>query len=138
MSDYDALFASVRPMADTLHALNQQAVREYRPAVEAIIRSQSRDARYIEHTLDGLLDFCGYDPALQLYRRLCRHYFDVDPRATADYVNAYREIWDSEVAQEIADNGERKKPAGAIRSQDGQRTGARAITRPPQQKRSKP
>jgi hypothetical protein len=137
MSDYDAFFASVHGLAVTLHSLNQRAVREYGPVVEAIIRSRSRDAGHIEHTLDGLLDFCGHEPALRLYRRLCRHYFDIDPRATADYVNAYREIWDFEARQEIRDTAGRKKPTGARGSRDGQRTRVCAITRP-SQKGSKP
>jgi hypothetical protein len=43
-----------------------------------------------------LLDFCFFDPALQLYRRLCRHYFAIDPAATGFYIDAYREMWDPE------------------------------------------
>jgi hypothetical protein len=31
----------------------------------------------------------------QLYRRLCRHYFAIDPAATAFYIHTYREMWDS-------------------------------------------
>ena len=96
MSDYDAMFESVRGLAESLQSLSRQAVAQYDPIVGAIIHTRSRDVRHIEHTLDGLLDFCGYDPALQLYRRLCRHYFDIDPVATADYIHAYRELWDSE------------------------------------------
>ena len=96
MSDYDAMFESVRGLAESLRSLSQQAVVQYAPIVEAIIHTRNRDVRHIEHTLDGLLDFCGYDSALQLYRRLCRHYFDINPVATADYINAYRELWDSE------------------------------------------
>jgi hypothetical protein len=95
MSDYDAMFESVRGMAERLHFLSQKAVVQYAPIVEAIIHTHSRHVRHIEHTLDGLLDFCGYDPALKLYRRLCRHYFDIDPVATAGYIHAYRELWDS-------------------------------------------
>jgi hypothetical protein len=34
--------------------------------------------------------------ALLLYRKLCRHYYAIDPSATAEYVQAYREMWDSE------------------------------------------
>ena len=83
-------------LVESLNSLNQQAVREYAPVVDSIIRTRSRDVRYIERTLDGLLGFCGYDPALQLYRRLCRYYYDIDPAATVGYVNAYREMWDSE------------------------------------------
>jgi len=101
MSDYDAMFESVRGLAESLRSLSQQAVVQYAPIVEAIIHTRNRDVRHIEHTLDGLLDFCGYDSALQLYRRLCRHYFDIDPVATADYINAYRELWDSKPETEM-------------------------------------
>lgn len=95
MSDYDAMFASVSGLAESLQSLNQQAVREYTPIVEGILHSGSRDIHHVEHTLDGLLDFCGYEPALLLYKKLCRHYWTIDAAATADYVNAYREMWDS-------------------------------------------
>ena len=95
MSD-DTLFQSIRGLAEGVQSLNQQAVREYTPIVEDILRSRSRDARQIEHTLDGLLDFCGYGPALVLYRKLCRHYWEIDPAAAASYVKAYREMWESE------------------------------------------
>ncbi len=33
--------------------------------------------------------------AVLLYRRLCRHYCEIDPVATVSYVNTYRELWDS-------------------------------------------
>ncbi|MDD2854989.1 MAG: hypothetical protein PHU01_05610 [Desulfuromonadaceae bacterium] len=70
---------------------------QYTPVVETIIATCSRDIRQIEQTLDGLLDFCCHEQALLLYRRLCRYYFDIDPAATVRYVNAYRELWDSEL-----------------------------------------
>jgi hypothetical protein len=95
MSDYAAMFAPVSGLAESLQSLNQQAVREYTPIVVGILNSGSRDIHHIEHTLDGLLDFCGYEPALLLYKKLCRHYWTIDPAATADYVNLYREMWDS-------------------------------------------
>ena len=83
MSDYDSLYESIKGLVENLQSLNQQGVRQYTPIVEEILRSESRDIRRIEHTLDGLLDFCGYEPALVLYKKLCRHYFDIDPAATA-------------------------------------------------------
>lgn len=93
---YDSLFDSVRGIVESLQTLNQDAFCAYTPVVEAILRSRSRDTRRIEHTLDRLLDFCGYEPVLDLYKKLCRHYWDIDPAATASYVHAYREMWDSE------------------------------------------
>jgi hypothetical protein len=90
------LFESIRGLAEQLQALNQQAVLAYTPIVEDILHSRSRDTNHIEHTLDGLLSFCCYDPALQLYKKLCRHYFFINPVATAEYINAYREMWDTD------------------------------------------
>jgi hypothetical protein len=58
------------------------------------LREQSRDSRRIERCLDGMLDFCFDDEMLVLFKKLCRHYFDVDPEATVSYVQAYREMWD--------------------------------------------
>jgi len=96
MSDYDSMFEAIRGLASGLHAINQRAVREYTPVVEAILRSPIPDTHHIEHTLDGLLDFCCYEPALCLYKKLCRHYYYINPTATVQYVEAYRELWDSD------------------------------------------
>ena len=96
MSDYANMFESIRGLASSLHAINQKAVREYSPIVEAILRSPIPDTHHIEHTLDGLLDFCCYEPALHLYKKLCRYYFHINPTATLQYVEAYRELWDSD------------------------------------------
>lgn len=90
------LFQSISGIAQRLQSINQQAMMEYTPVVESILSSRCRDARHIEHTLDGLLDFCGHKPALVLYKKLCRFYWDINPAATADYINAYREMWDSD------------------------------------------
>jgi hypothetical protein len=96
MSDYANMFESIRGLASGLHAINQRAVREYTPVVEAILRSPIPDTNHIERTLDGLLDFCCYEPALHLYKKLCRYYFDINPAATVQYIEAYRELWDSD------------------------------------------
>lgn len=96
MNDYPELLKSVNALARELQGLQAAAVAQYTPVVETLIATGSRDARQIERTLDGLLDFCGHGSALDLYRRLCRHYFDIDPVATASYINAYREWWDSD------------------------------------------
>jgi len=87
---------TIGDLAESVLSLARRAVTEYEPVVDAIVRAGSRDVRHIEHTLDGLLDFC-FDPeALLLYKKLCRHYYGIDPLATADYIYAYREQWDSE------------------------------------------
>ena len=94
MSDDD--MQAIRTLAGNMRDLQRQAAQAYLPIVDDIVRTRSRDTQHIEHTLDGLLDFCGHEPVLQLYKKLCRHYWDIDPATTADYVNAYREYWDSD------------------------------------------
>jgi hypothetical protein len=96
MNDFDDLARSIKAIAEGFESLNRQAVLEYTPVVGGILRSRSRDIQHIEHTLDGLLDFCSDPEILLLYRKLCRHYYFIDPAAAVDYVQTYRERWDSE------------------------------------------
>lgn len=92
----ESLPRTITSLIDAASALARRAVAEYAPVVESILNDRSRDVRRIERTLDGLLDFC-FDPkALLLYKKLCRHYSDIDPAATASYIQAYREMWDSD------------------------------------------
>lgn len=90
---YETLRAAIAGQIGDLHL---RALAAYSPVVELIFASGSRDARHIEETLDGLLDFADHDSVLPLYRQLCRHYFDIDPTAAAHYVRAYRDMYDSE------------------------------------------
>ena len=93
---------AILDLVDSMRELEKRAALQYRPVVDDIVRSNSRDPQHIEHTLGGLLDFCGYEPVVLLYRQLCRHYWQVDPAATAFYINAYRERWDSDEQGDMA------------------------------------
>jgi hypothetical protein len=81
-------------LVKSLKGLSQQAYSEYSPLVDDIIQNAPRDVRQIEHLLDGILGFCYDDKMLVLYKRLCRHYYSIDPIATREYVYLYREMWD--------------------------------------------
>ena len=90
----DDLVKSIGELAKARNQLAHQAEQQYVQEVEDILRTQCRDPQRIEHTLDGMLDFC-FDPGmLYLFKKLCRYYFKIDQEATASYVNAYREMWD--------------------------------------------
>ena len=95
MNTYDVTSKAIISLARSVRDLQQRAARRYNP-VDGILRSRSRDIQHIEHTLDRLLDFCGHEPVLEMYKQLCRHYWSIDPAATAYYINAYREYWDSD------------------------------------------
>ena len=83
----------------SLRDLQQRAAQQYKPVVDGILLTRSCDIRHIEHTLDRLLDFCGHEPVLEMYKKLCRHYWDIDSAATAYYINVYREYWDSDAKE---------------------------------------
>ena len=95
MSDFNTMRVSISAIAGRMQELQLQAAQQYKPVVDALVRTHSRDVKQIEHTLDGMLDFCGNESVLQMYKQLCRHYWNINPAATAEYVNAYREHWDN-------------------------------------------
>ena len=96
MSDDDDTLQAIDTLVGSMRELQRQAAQQYLPVVDEILRTGSRDTQHIEHTLDRLLDFCGYEAVLRMYKQLCRHYWDIDPAATAYYVSAYREHWDGD------------------------------------------
>jgi hypothetical protein len=91
----DELTALIAP----LQALHQQAVEAQAPTVREILRTGSRDSRLIEHTLDHLLDHACIPEGLALFKSLCRHYWKLNPQATASYIHAYRDMWDSDAPE---------------------------------------
>jgi hypothetical protein len=92
----DDLIKSIGELARARTQLANQAEQQYALEVEALLKAQSRDPGRIEHLLDGILDFCFDSEMLRLYKKLCRYYFKIDPKATASYVYAYRAMWDAE------------------------------------------
>ncbi|GDY15088.1 hypothetical protein LBMAG53_39660 [Planctomycetota bacterium] len=76
--------------------MQAQGVAAYTTVVDDLIASGCKDVDTIARTLDGLLDFAGHHQGLALYRRLCRHLWDIDQQAAATYVQFYREFWDPE------------------------------------------
>lgn len=86
----------IKALAEQIQSLNNWAFIAYQPEVDAVINAQIKDEKFIQHLLDGLLDFAHDAQILLLFKKLCRHYWTINPSATTEYVNLYREMWDSE------------------------------------------
>ena len=84
----------LRQVAGQLTALFRRAIQAANAEADAIIQSGERDTQRIEHQLDHMLGFCCDPDMLVVFKRLCRYYDGIDPVATAEYVQAYREMWD--------------------------------------------
>ena len=93
---YRDLLSDLSAAITPLQTLHQQAVETHALTVREILRSGSRDARLIEHMLDHLLDHACIPQGLAIFKALCRHYWKLNPQATASYISAYREMWDSD------------------------------------------
>lgn len=99
-SDIDDLVQKIGAIFEGTKDIAQQAVKQYSVEVEAIINERSQDEKRIEWCLAYMLDFCFDDKMLLLYKKLCRYYYDINPKATVSYVYAYREMWDEQESQE--------------------------------------
>jgi len=97
---YDDMLRDIKAIAEDLRGIQESGVAQYTPVVDQIIATRSRDSRHIQLTLDYLLDFACHPAELTLYKKLCRYYYTLDPAATADYVNYYREMWGSEETED--------------------------------------
>lgn len=82
-------------LAHSVNQLQHRIASDCAPLVRKMIRNGTRDPRQIEAMLDRLLDCACIPEGLVLLRSLCRHYFPINPSATASYILAYREMWDS-------------------------------------------
>lgn len=87
-------------LAKCIVALQNKTVKQtllvFKPEVEKIINTNSRNTKAIEHTLDALCEVAFDREVLVLFKKLCRYYYNIDPMATAEYIQFYKEMWDSE------------------------------------------
>jgi hypothetical protein len=88
-------------MIERIQAITQETTAQIKPKVLYIIRNNINDNNQIERLLDSLLDCAGMcDEGLYLFKRLCRYYYPINPQATAEYVYAYRDLYDSDNEEE--------------------------------------
>jgi len=85
----------ITQLAKNIQSLAIKAVTTYEREINEIVDSNCREKRRIECILDGVLDFCFDKNMLELYRKLCRYYYVIDQSAAAEYVLAYRDMWES-------------------------------------------
>jgi hypothetical protein len=85
----------IKALAEQIQALNKQAFILYQPEVDALINAKIKDDKTIQRLLERILDFAHDAQILLLFKKMCRYYWTINPAATAEYVNLYREMWDS-------------------------------------------
>ena len=83
----------VNSLIDAMNHIAISAVAAYKPIVEDLC-SRVATADEVEYTLDWMLDFCGYDIFLPLFKQLCRHYINIYPEIINYEIQSYHEYYD--------------------------------------------
>ena len=91
----DDVTDTVKAIASRLRKINEMAYNQYKFIVSDLC-SRIAPENEVEYTLDRMLDFCGDDAVLGLFKDVCRYYFDIYPEMIAYQINSYRETWDTE------------------------------------------
>ena len=81
-------------MCKSIIELNKQRYVIIKDEIEDIMRNNISDNMQIERKLDEMIDillFYETDDSLLTFRKLCKYYFGINPQATVDYINYYRE-----------------------------------------------
>ena len=97
---YEEMVNTLVDLITPLRDLQRQKAVGSAPVVQNLLHRGSSDAKQIEHALDHLLDCACIPEGLALFKTLCRHYWQINPQATAEYVHAYREMWDNDADPE--------------------------------------
>jgi hypothetical protein len=108
-------FAQIRDLAAGVRDLHRQMVEAYTPVVQHLLLTRTRDEKQIEQTLDRLLDCACIPEGLALFKSLCRYYYPLNPVATATYIYAYRDLWDSD---QPMDSDEMRREYGAAKQDE--------------------
>jgi len=85
----------VKSIVDLQKEAVKQTLNYWKPEAENIIISENKDINRIEHTLDALCEVAFDEEVLKVFKSLCRYYYTIDPLATAEHVDIYREMWDN-------------------------------------------
>jgi 5'-deoxynucleotidase YfbR-like HD superfamily hydrolase len=86
---------NIGDLSKQIKALNDEAYRSYKPIAEELCNGQASEAD-VEFVLDRMLDFCGSNEILAMFKKICKCYFELYPEMITFEINAYRERWDTE------------------------------------------
>lgn len=89
-------FQEIKALAESIVSLYRQAFLVYKPIVDDICSRRKVGSKELENVLDGLVSMCMSDEMLQLFKRVCRRFYDQYPEIITDYVLFYKEMYEEE------------------------------------------
>ena len=89
-------FDSIKQLVASHQQLAKQAANALKIEVDTLINEENEDFMQIERLLDYLLDVACIPEGLTEFKKLCRYYFQLNPKTTQEYIHAYQDMWDEE------------------------------------------
>ena len=86
----------IKNIVAQMQGMTERAIYQFTPAAEDIIAGRITGENDIGYQLDFMLDFCDNDKVLDLYKRVLRSLQNKYPKLIANYIQAYKDMWDSE------------------------------------------
>ena len=86
----------IKKIANQIRILHEEAYREYLGPVEILCANPDASENEVGLMLDYLLEFCGNDKVLYLYKKVCRAFYTKYPECIARYIMCYREEYENE------------------------------------------
>ena len=90
---------NITEIVNSIKCLNDMAYINYKPSVDMYISLLENGEDVSENELclflDYMLDFCGDDRMLKLYKKLLRAMLPKFPKAVNDYIKFYKEDYEN-------------------------------------------
>ena len=93
----EELFKDIKNMIEPVHKLVEEAASYVEPTVNAIIKMNNTEKREVDRTFNTLLNYVGMSlKAEELFKRLCNHYYFIDPIMVSEHIAFYLEMYGPE------------------------------------------
>lgn len=81
-------------IVESIKNVNKQALSVYKPLVDEVCSGRIVEEKELENILDGLVSMCISDEMVNLYKRVCKKFYNQYPEIIADYVMFYKEMYE--------------------------------------------
>jgi hypothetical protein len=86
---------NIQEIANAIQETNNLAYTTYKPMVEDIVARNASESE-VEHLLDDMVGLTGDDRMLQLFKKVCRRYYEHYPEMIASAILFYKEMYEEE------------------------------------------
>lgn len=79
----------IKDLCVRLQAVRDFAYIQYSEEVKCLLADAKPTQKQVEQLMDGLLDFCGEERFLKLFKEVCRHLLPSYPSTVQAYIQLY-------------------------------------------------